>query len=120
MARADEERRSRPGTKPPRRSSTSCGRRPLAPDERRALRRPCVPSDIRNRVRTALERAERESDDADSRRLLRRRARVALARLAPAEVTCAMFTGQHVRVVLPEVVAADIYLHGLIEPSVSH
>src|SRR5262245_356165 len=31
-----------------------------------------------------------------------------------------MFTGQRVQVVLPEVVATQIYLYGCIEPSISH
>jgi FkbM family methyltransferase len=75
--------------------------------------------EIHDRVRAALQRAERASADRRIGLSLHRRVRVAFARLVPAEVTCAMFTGQCVRVSIPELVATEIYLHGFIEPSVS-
>src|SRR5262245_5246427 len=43
-----------------------------------------------------------------------------LARLiGPTEVTCELFDGQQLRVALPELVAVDLYRHGLIEPPVT-
>ena len=43
--------------------------------------------------------------------------RVLVARWGgPREVTCRLFDGQHMAVVVPEIVANDLYLHGLIEP----
>jgi FkbM family methyltransferase len=37
----------------------------------------------------------------------------------PVEVTCTVFTGQPMRVVLPEIVGADIYLRTYIEPTLT-
>src|SRR5437879_2629479 len=37
----------------------------------------------------------------------------------PIEVDCTIFTGQRTRVVLPEIVGADIYRHGYIEPTLT-
>jgi FkbM family methyltransferase len=46
--------------------------------------------------------------------------RLLLARLvSPMEVTCQLFDGQRLRVVLPEIVGVDLYRHGLIEPPVT-
>lgn len=42
-----------------------------------------------------------------------------LARLGPMEATCRLFDGQHLRVVLPEIVGAELYRHGVIEPPVT-
>jgi len=42
-----------------------------------------------------------------------------LARLRAMEVTCQLFDGQQLRVVLPEIVGVDLYRHGLIEPPVT-
>ena len=49
-----------------------------------------------------------------------RQLRTLLAQVrGPTEVTCRMFDGQHLRVVLPEIVATDLYLHGAIEPGLT-
>jgi FkbM family methyltransferase len=49
-----------------------------------------------------------------------RQPRLLLARLfGPTEVDCRLFDGSQLRVVLPEIVAADLYLHGAIEPPVT-
>ncbi|HWC38302.1 MAG TPA: FkbM family methyltransferase [Acidimicrobiales bacterium] len=37
----------------------------------------------------------------------------------PIEVDCSLFTGQQVRVVIPEIVGTDIYRHGYIEPDLT-
>ena len=48
------------------------------------------------------------------------RIRPRLARLlGPSEVTCTLFDGQRLRVVLPEIVATELYLHGFIEPALT-
>src|SRR2546423_1553869 len=48
------------------------------------------------------------------------RVRPLLARMfGPTEVTCRLFDGQHLRVVLPEIVGTDLYRHGLIEPALT-
>jgi FkbM family methyltransferase len=39
--------------------------------------------------------------------------------LPPIEVTCRLFDGQDLRVVLPEIVGVDLYRHGMIEPDVT-
>src|SRR5262249_22803481 len=39
--------------------------------------------------------------------------------IGPTEVTCHLFDGQQLRVALPELVAVDLYRHGLIEPPVT-
>lgn len=49
-----------------------------------------------------------------------RRLRLSTCRLTrPIEVTCTIFTGQRIRVVLPEIVGAEIYLRGYIEPALT-
>jgi FkbM family methyltransferase len=79
-----------------------------------------MPGEVRDQVSAALQRAEHASTDHRAARSLRHRLRVALARLASSDVTCTIFTGQRVRVVIPELVGTQIYLYGIIEPSVSH
>jgi len=39
--------------------------------------------------------------------------------IGPFEVTCELFDGQQLRVMLPELAAVDLYRHGLIEPPVT-
>lgn len=52
--------------------------------------------------------------------IVARQLRTLLARLCgPSEVTCRLFDGQPLRVVLPEIVATDLYLHGAIEPELT-
>jgi FkbM family methyltransferase len=78
-----------------------------------------MPGDVGDQVRAALQQAERATAHRRTARPLRR-LRLACARLVPSEVSCGMFTGQRVRVVIPELVGAQIYVHGVIEPSISY
>jgi FkbM family methyltransferase len=49
-----------------------------------------------------------------------RRLRLSMHRVTrPIEVDCTVFTGQRMRVVLPEIVGADIYRHTYIEPTLT-
>jgi FkbM family methyltransferase len=73
----------------------------------------------RESLGVALRRAGAWNRRSLVRRRQLRRLRVAAARVASAEVTCTIFTGQRIRVVLPEIVGAQIYREGVIEPAIS-
>lgn len=75
----------------------------------------------RNDLLGSLSRAERRA--ARFGRFLThpsRRLRLLMHRLTgPIEVSCTVFTGEWIRVVLPEIVGADIYLRAYIEPALT-
>jgi FkbM family methyltransferase len=83
------------------------------PDERRRA------ATTRARLSVALTHATASNQRGRSWRSPVRRLRVAAARVAPTEVTCTIFTGQRLRVVLPEIVGVQIYCERVIEPSIS-
>lgn len=61
-----------------------------------------------------------ELDRRERRRRRGRRLRPLLRRwVGPTEVSCELFTGQRLRVVLPEIVGSALYRHGYIEAPVS-
>jgi FkbM family methyltransferase len=69
----------------------------------------------------ALDRAEGASSARRGRlRRSLRRLRPAVQRLAgPSEVTCRIFTGHRLRVVVPEIVGTELYRRGYIEPALT-
>jgi FkbM family methyltransferase len=73
----------------------------------------------RERLGVALQHAAASNRRGLVPRRQLRRLRVAAAALASAEVTCTIFTGQRIRLVIPEIVGAQIYCEGVIEPSIS-
>src|SRR5262245_37546897 len=76
--------------------------------------------DMGARLAAALQRVDRTDGDRGARHRAVRRCRISLSRVVPSEVTATMFTGQRLRVALPEIVGTQIYLEGVIEPTVSH
>jgi FkbM family methyltransferase len=78
-----------------------------------------VRDDIGAQLDAALQRVAPIGGNGGARRRTLRRWRVALAHVVSSEVTATMFTGQRLRVALPEIVGTQIYLEGVIEPTVS-
>ncbi len=64
----------------------------------------------------AAEAATRRPGVAQPGRFLRT---VAGRAIGPTEVTCRLFTGRRMRVVVPEIVGTQLYRHGFIEPSLT-